>query len=314
MANNIRKLGILAALTAILLLAVVLLASSYSEIGIADQVGSGGLSLYANDFLAVPQSVADDASKLAANLFGDTRGKYMDFVNQLVGSYAEARDKDILIVFNPGGWGWSSVERSPGWQSIIDGMESELDGLGYSSLSLNYRRTSETVPGRIKELVEIFSDYPSKAGDLAYRVKFLTDHIPDLKVIIAGESNGSIISDSVMNILRDNPKVYSIQTGPPFWAKPSMLDRTLVLKSNGAMPDSFSDADIPTLLWANLKALLRLSPPEDRPGNVLYHVRAPAHDYSWQYPGVALQIDGFLEKNFGIRCFSISGGMHCQRR
>ncbi len=301
MANNIRKLGILAALTAILLLAVVLLASSYSEVGIADEVGSGGLSLYANDFLAVPQSVADDASKLAVNLFGDTRGKYVDFVNQLVGSYAEARDKDILIVFNPGGWGWSSLERSPGWQSIIDGMESELDGQGYSSLSLNYRRTSETVLGRIKELVEIFSDYPSKAEDLAYRVKFLTDHIPDLKVIIAGESNGSIISDSVMNILRDNPKVYSIQTGPPFWVKPAVVGRTLALKSNGTVPDSFSSADIPTLFWSNLKAWLRLSPSEEAPGMVLGYLKAPGHDYSWQYPGVAFQIDKFLEHNFGIK-------------
>ncbi len=299
MANNIRKLGILAALAAVLLLGAVPLAVSYSEVGVADEVGSGGLGLYANGLLSVPQSVADDAARLAVNLFGDTQGKYNDFVNQLVASYVEARDKDIVIVFNPGGWGWGTPARSPGWQSILDGMESELDGLGYASLLLNYRRTSETVLGRIKELVEIFADYPSKAGDLAYRVKFLTDHLPDLKVIIAGESNGSAISDSVMNILRDNPKVYSIQTGPPFWVKTAVLDRTLMLKSNGTMPDSFSSADIPTLLWANLKALFRLPPPEE--GRILGFLRAPGHDYSWRYPSVAFQIDKFLEQHFVIK-------------
>ena len=150
--------------------------------------------------------------------------------------------------------------------------------------------------------MEVITAYPSKAENLDCRVEFLTTHIPDLKVIVTGESNGTVVSDSAMNILRDNPQVYSIQTGPPFWHKNVMLDRTLVLDSNGMTRDSFSQGDIPAILWASLKALLSLSPAEEEdPGRILYFFRAPGHDYCWQYPGVYSQITNFLEHNFGFK-------------
>ena len=301
MANNIRKFGILAALTAVILLAVALLALSYVEVGVADEIGTGGLNLSVYDFSAVPQSVTEDATMLSMELFGDSGEKYEDFVNQLLATYMEAEDKDFIVFFNSGGWGWNLLDRSPGWSSILAGISTELDSLGYESVLVNYRRTSETMRGRIKEFVEATTQYPSKAESLARRVEFLTVHIPDLRVIVTGESNGTIISDCAMNILRDNPQVYSIQTGPPFWHKPITLNRTLVLNSNGTGPDSFSQGDVPTMIWASLKAWLGLSPQEENPGRVLHYLRAPGHDYSWQYPRVYSQIVGFLEENFEIR-------------
>jgi len=300
MASKIRRLGILVALALILSLGVVLLALSYSGVGVTSEIGTGGISLSVSDSYAVPQSVAEDATGLARELFGDYQEKCDDFVNQLLAIYSEAKDKDFVIVFNPGGWGWSLVEASPDWQSILDGIKSELDNSGYTSLLLNYQRTGETLRGCLDECVEVANSYPSKAKDLAARVEFLTDNIPDLRVIIAGESNGTIISDSVMGVLRDNPQVYSIQTGPPFWHKNIMLDRTLVLNSNGIVPDSFSQGDFFTMIGANLKALLGLSQPEDNSGRILYYVRAPGHEYQWQYPGVYSEILGFLDEIFGI--------------
>ena len=300
MANNIRKLGILVALTVVLLLGVGLLALSYSEVGVADEIGAEGLTLSVYDLSAVPQSVADDAARLAVELFGDSGEKYQDFVNQLLAMYMEAKDKDFIVVFNSGGWGWNLLDRTPGWRSILAGIESELDSSGYTSLMLNYRRTSDTMRGCIKEFVEATIDYPSKARDLACRVEFLTTHITDLRVIVTGESNGTVISDSVMDMLRDNPQVYSIQTGPPFWHNSVMLERTLVLNSNGTCPDTFSQGNIPTMIWATVKDWLGLSPEEENPGKIGYYFRAPGHDYSWQYPEVYSQIVNFLEKNFVI--------------
>ena len=302
MAINIRKLGILIALSAVLLLGAGLLALSYSNVGIVGGVGTGGVPLPVPDLSAVPQSVADDAAELATELFGDYQEKYDDFVNQLLTTYVEAKDKDFVLFFNSGGWGWNFLENSPSWRSIFAGIESELDSLGYTSLLLNYRRTDETLRGIIDEFVEVVTVYPSKAEDLAHRVQFLTEHIPDLKVIVTGESNGTVMSDSVMTILRDNPQVYSIQTGPPFWHKSVMLERTLVLDNNGITPDSFSQGDIATVVWASLKALLGLAPPEEEePGRILYFFRAPGHDYRWHYPEVYSKITEFLEKNFGFK-------------
>ena len=300
MASNLRKFGVLVALSGVMLLAVVLLTLSCSEVGITDEIGLEGV-LATPDFYGVPQSVSEDATKLAVELFGDSREKYEDFVEQLLAAYMGARDKDIIVVFNSGGWGWNLLDKTPGWRSILAGIESELDELGYTSVMLNYRRTSETLGGCIKEFVEVTTRYPSKAKDLAHRVEFLTEHIPDLRVIVAGESNGTVISDCAMNILQDNPQVYSIQTGPPFWHKNVVLDRTLMLYSNGIATDTFSEGDIPVMLWVSLKDWLGLSQPDEVPGTVMRYLRAPGHDYSWQYPQVSFQITGFLEENFGIK-------------
>jgi len=302
MAANIRKLTILVVLAAVMLLGFGRVALSYVDIGLTDIEDTGETALSVPDLSAVPQSVADDAIRLAQELFGDYHERYNDFVNQLLATYVEARDKDIVVLFNPGGWGWDFLENSPGWQSISVGIESELDSLGYKPLLLDFRRTKETYQGLVREFVELVSDYPSKAENLARRVEFLTAHNPDLKVIITGESNGTVISDRVMHILQDNPRVYSIQTGIPFWHQSVMRDRTLVLNNNGVTPDSFSRGDIPAMVWASLKALLGFSSPDDEdPGRIFYFLRAPGHDYRWQYPGVYSQIKNFLEENLGFK-------------
>ncbi len=54
---NIRRLGVLVALTAVLLLGAALLALSYSEVGVASEIGTGGLPLSSCDLSVVPQSV-----------------------------------------------------------------------------------------------------------------------------------------------------------------------------------------------------------------------------------------------------------------
>jgi len=216
-------------------------------------------------------------------------------------TYGEARDNDIVVVFNSGGWGWNMIEETPGWSSIIDGIKGKLEELGYSSLVLNYRRTGSGMQAVIKEFFEAAARYPTKAEELAKRVQFLTDHIPDLKVILAGESTGTVVTDSTMKLLKDNPRVYSVQTGTPFWHKPTALDRTLLMNSNGKTIDTFSYGNVPAVLWATVKGWFGLSSLEDNPGTILSWLRAPGHHYSWQYPGVSSEVVNFLEKNFGVK-------------
>ena len=301
MRSKIRKLGIGVTLIVVLSLAIVLLVSSSLVIGVTCEVGTEGLPLSVYDLSAVPQSVAEDATRLATELFGDCQEKCNNFVSQLLAAYSEAKDRDFIMLFNSGGWGWNLLENTPGWQSIVTGIQSELNSLDYKLLSLNYVRTEESWRGRFDELVERRAGYSSKAKDLASRVEFLTNHIPELRVILTGESNGTVICDRVMNILVDNPQVYSIQTGPPFWYETIVLDRTLLLTSNGIIPDSYSQGDFWAVAWGNLKYWFHLSQPEDDFGTPSHYVGAPGHDYWWQYPGVCSQITNFLEQNFGIK-------------
>jgi hypothetical protein len=213
----------------------------------------------------------------------------------------EARDRDVVVLFNSGGWGWNMTSETPGWSSILDGITSELDTLGYSSIVLNYRRTSSGVKGCLKEFSEAVTRYPNKSKELAGRVLFLTDHLPHLKIIVAGESTGTVISDKTMGLLKDKSQVYSIQTGTPFWHKPTALDRTLLMNSNGKGIDTFSYGNIPAMVWATFKGWFGLLSPDENPGNILSWLRAPGHDYSWQYPGVCSEVIKFLEANFGVK-------------
>jgi len=301
MAAKLRRLAIFTALVAVMLLAVALLSFSYIDVGITDIVGAGELILATYDLSTVPDSVAADAVSLGKELFGDSRDRYEDFADQLVASYLEVQDKDIMVVFNSGGWGWNVPEDSPGWGSILDGIKSELESMGYNSVVLNYRRTSDTVRGVLKEFGEAATHYPSKAKDLACRVDFLTAHVPHLQVIVAGESNGSVVSDEAMAMLQDNPQVYSIQTGTPFWYRAVPRERTLVLNDNGVVPDTFSHLDVGAILSASFKSMLGLSTEEVPAGTILEHIKAPGHDYSWHYASVCRQITRFLDENFNIK-------------
>ncbi len=294
MAAKVRRLKIGVTLTVAVSLAIVLLAPSPVVPAAAYEVGSGDVPLSVNDFSVVPQSMIEDAARLATELFGNDQEKCHDFISQLLATYLVAKDKDVVIIFHSGGFGWTLIEETPEGQGFATGIESELTNSGYSALLLNYFRTAETLNGCLGEIMAEAGLYPSKAKDLALRVEFLTSHIPGIKVILAGQSNGAGICERVMRILKYNQQVYSIQLGPPFWNNCLALDRSLVLRSNGMVPDSFSQGDIFAIIRANLEAMFGIS--QDNSGHILLYIGAPGHDYRWEYETVRSQITDFLGK------------------
>ncbi len=301
MESELRRIRMVVALTVVLSLGAVLVVPSSVLMGATGVVGDEGRPLTEADFAAIPGPVIDDAVRLAGELYGDYREEDSDFVRQLLTMYLEAQDKDFIMVFNAGGWGSKSMEVSHDMRSIFDGINYDLDAAGYSTLFVDYLRTTdETVRGHLDEMMSMLSLYPSKARDLALRVQFLTDHLPGTRVIVTGESTGAIICDRVMDILEGNPRVYSIQTGPPFWYRNKALERTLVLKDNGMVPDSFSQGDFFTIISATLESALGVVTPEGQSGKVLYYLGAPGHEYLWEYPGVYSRILDFIYQNFEI--------------
>lgn len=298
LAGRITRFWKLAVMAVLLVLGALLVAFSYTTPGVASRVYSGGIPPSA-DLSRVPGEVAGDAARLGEELFGDYGEHYEEFVTQLLATYVEARDADVILFFNPGGWGWNLIEASPGWRSIFNGIEDELDQMGYTSFLLDYRRTELTAQGIIDELVELLRAYPSKAEALSSRVEFLTRHIPEARVIVTGESDGTVIADKVMRQLQHNQQVYSIQTGPPFWHRSASRDRTLVVDDNGFHPDTFTRGEVGAMIWASLQEMVGIPQAPEDSGRVLTFLRAPGHDYRWMYPGVRSQISDFLRANFG---------------
>jgi len=300
MLRKIGQLATLIGLSALLMLGIVLIASSYPGVGSASTAGTGGLPLTAGDNSSIPPAVVEDAAEMAKTLFGDSQEEANNFVNQVLAIYTEAKDKDFVILFNSGGWGWNLLEDSQGWDSIFTGIKTKLNVMGYQALALDYQRTRVSWRACLEEASEIANFYPSKARDLAGRVELLTRHIPEVKVILAGESTGTVIAEKAMTMLKDNPRVYTIQTGPPFWHKRVKLERALVLTSNGMLPDSFSDGDFISMVMANVRDIFGLPQRANNSGNILQYLRAPGHDYWWQYPNVYSEITDFLNQNFDI--------------
>jgi hypothetical protein len=298
MIKKYRKLVIVIASIAIILFGIIWLTLINLEVGMAKEVGVQEPTLPVYDRSAIPQDVYDDAMIKANELVGKSKDKLQTVLDELLSSYVAAKNADVVIFFNSGGWGWNSIQDSPGWTNILAGIRSKLDSLGYRSFVLNYQRTTRSLKGCIKEFFEAAAKYPRKARDLSRRVVFLTDHLSELKVIIAGESLGTVISDRCMDILEDNTRVFSIQTGTPFWYQPAELDRKMLMNSNGSGIDTFSHGDLPEMVWATFKGWFGFTSPEDNPGNILNWLKAPGHDYSWQYPGISSAVITFLEANF----------------
>ncbi len=299
MAGKTRGLKIITGLAVLVALALVLLAPPYGVLGEGSMVEEG--SDVAADLTSVPYQVTEDAFRLAEIVFDDDETLSDKFAGELLDIYLRAKDRDAVILFNPGGWGWNTLESSISWQSISVGLLDELERLGYGSLILAYRRSIQSFRSYLNELMAVVGLYPSKSQVLAMRINFLTNHLDNLRVVVVGESNGAIICDEVMRILRDNERVYSIQTGTPFWHKSAVQERTLVINYNGSVPDAFSSGDFLTLISTNIEVLLGFREHQDISGTILMYFAAPGHSYSWQDATVRDQITGFVEQNFPVK-------------
>lgn len=300
-ARIIRKPRTALALTVVVLMAIALQALSYTELGVASEVRLNSIPVMNNDFSEIPQSVIDNAIKQATRLYESNRGKCNAFAEQLLMMYSDAKDKDCVVLYNSGGWGWSVVDNSPDWQTILSGIGTQLTESGYKPVLLNYQRSVNSLRGNAKELWEMFTGYSAKASDLATRIEFLTENNSRVRVILAGESIGSVICDRVMDRLKDNQRVFSIQTGPPFWYKSLKMERELILTDNGVIPDSFSSGDFITVARANLRTWFGMVNPDSNSGTILLRFQAPGHRYSWLYPEVRTRIEDFLNKNLAFQ-------------
>ncbi len=269
-----------------------------SSAGTVSEMGADGQSLSAcTDLSAVPPSVADDAARLALNLFGRQGEESDRFVDELLATYVRSQDKEVVVFFSPGGWGAGPMDMGRPWGSILGGMQSQLSDSGSDSLILTYQRSEYGLLGCCEEFSEILRDYSFKAEVLASRVELLTSHIPDLKVVIVGESTGAQIGGEALGILSENPQVFGIEIGPPCWYRHASMSRTLIIADNGFAADSFSRGDVFTIVKANMSALFGGSSSKGDRGTVLKYLKAPGHDYWWDYPAVSSQITRFLEEN-----------------
>lgn len=250
----------------------------------------------------------DEASDVARQLFGSQPGEGARFTKRVMDICAQAQGKDFLVIHNPGGWGSSRLDRCLDWErSFVEGVKTTIEHLGYSSLLTQYFRTGDSLWAHaldMKEQMRFFlRGHYSKAKVLAAELKFVTQHLEDVKIVMVGVSQGAAFSNAVMRQLGEEGRVYSIEVGTLFVHVPRRVvtDHTLQIDGNGVAPDPVVHRD----LWVGSKvyvtAPLRWLSYQmvRKPRSFTRCIDLPGHDYSWEYPSVRQNVESFIKAKFG---------------
>ncbi len=252
------------------------------------------------------QMIKEEVEYLASQFFSDDMAKHASFTSRLLDIYINARDKDFLLIHNPGGWGTTPLERTLQWErSIVEGVHATIDRLGYTSLLRQYFRTGQGIRERIMDFREQTRFFLNKAKLMSAELKFITEHLKNLRVIVIGVSQGAAFSNAVMQNTGENERITSIELGLPFPYENRRLitENILAVNSNGLMPDAVMEWNVFTMLkmfsFAPFRWIIyRL---KGKRIKLSYCVNMPGHDYNWEYPEVQRQIEEFLYTNFGNR-------------
>ena len=248
--------------------------------------------------------IEEEAYQLAKKLFGDDTVKNVGFTDTLLDMYNRAEKKHFLLIHNPGGWGSTRIENLLQWErSIVEGVDKSIRKLGYSGSLVQYFRSATGWQAVLNDIKEQSRFFTNKARIMAAEMKFITEHLTNLKIVMIGVSQGAAFSNAVLQEMDGEDRIFSIELGTPFFHKSKRVitDRTLTLDSNGLMPDSLMEWNVPVILKTYFTAPFRWAKYKLQRKNVkfTYCINVPGHDYNWDYPEVQRQIEEFLQEKFG---------------
>jgi len=251
-----------------------------------------------------PMTLEEEAERLAAHLFEDDTGKRAGCISRLLDIYNKAKDKDFLLIHNPGGWGSTRLENLLQWErSIVEGVSDTIEKLGYTQQLIQYFRSNHGYREIMKDIREQMRFFENKARIMSAELELITRHLDRLKVIMIGVSQGAAFSNAVSQRLNNIDRIFDIELGIPFPYKSRRVitERTLALDSNGLMPDSLMEWDVPTIIRTYVSAPFRWLKYrlQGKKIKFTYCINVPGHDYNWDYPEVQRQVEDFLYLNFG---------------
>jgi pimeloyl-ACP methyl ester carboxylesterase len=115
-----------------------------------------------------------------------------------------AKDNDVIIIFNSGGWGNTPLEKAEDFAPVIEGIQETLNKWGYRSMIIPYTRTRDDFLGKIAGAKEFFNSFQNSSENLAKEIEFLVKNFPDKKIIIAGlSSGGAFVTETYEKISQD---------------------------------------------------------------------------------------------------------------
>jgi hypothetical protein len=248
----------------------------------------------------------EEANHLAEQTFGVDSKKRAEFTSRLMDICSRATDKDFILIHNPGGWGTTEMKELLRWErSIVEGVTKTMAELGYRCSAMQHFRSKHGLLAAFADIKEQFRFFRFKAAAFAAQIKFVTDHFQNVRIILIGVSQGAAFSNAVMQDLKDDKRVFSLEMGIPFpyMSRRVVSERTLALDSNGLMPDALMSWNVPTIIKTYVTAPVRWIKYRLQRKRIkfTYCINLPGHDYNWDYPEVQHKIENFLNINFSSK-------------
>jgi hypothetical protein len=252
-------------------------------------------------------ALQNEASEVARQLYGARSSARARFTKRLLDLCRQVQDKDVLVIHNPGGWGSSRLDHCLEWErSIVEGVKSTVERLGYSPFITQYFRSGDSLwahLGDSKDQVTAFlQGRYSQAKVLAAELKLIDRHLDGLKVVMVGVSQGAGFTNAVMRQLEDDEHVYSIELGTLFvhMRHRRITDHTLAIDGNGELPDPIVHRNLwlGTRIYATAPLRWLKYRMTRKPRSFTRCIDLPGHDYSWDYPGVKQKIETFIQTMF----------------
>jgi pimeloyl-ACP methyl ester carboxylesterase len=205
---------------------------------------------------------------------------------------------DVVIIFNPGGWGDSALCDATDFAPILNGIQDTLDRLGYQSIVVPYSRVVPGWLGKIAATKEQLNSFKHASEIQTRDIEQLSKNFPQKKFLIAGFSVGGGLSGKTLKNIADLANVYGITVGVPGWYRTHSSEKSLVLNNSNQDPISVGNVRTVAIHVFRCPARWLRSRLTDRRLSLALAMQFPYHDYPWSSPEVGLPITKFLETHF----------------
>jgi len=211
-------------------------------------------------------------------------------------TFGSAVSADFVIVFNPGGWGDTPIEKADDLRPIVEEIRNNLSERGYDSVVVPYYRAKAGFLAKTAESKEFFNYFYEQSGDLALRAEEFLNKNPGKKIIMVGLSNGASFVDETMKKFSGfKDSVFAVEIGAPFWQR--IFESDNILRLNNKNGDSLSQGQVGVLLPAFFKGPAKWFFSKISGANLSFSMafNFPQHKYFWSSPDVGNKIIFFID-------------------
>lgn len=195
--------------------------------------------------------------------------------------FSAGEESDVVIIFNPGGWGTVDFEKALDFAPIINNAKLIIEDSGHKVSIVQYFRTQDDLIGKVGYLKEMLFNFPKESNELANQINFFLEQNPDDIVLIAGLSNGAAFVDATMEKVASE-SVFALELGKPFWKPSIQNDNILLLNNNGR--DILTEGELLPLAWTMIKSPFRwiFSKITGDDLTIAQAMNISGHEYFWQ--------------------------------